>query len=156
MIENVRKGLSKTLQVCIALIIFTLVALNGIQVILRYATKSGIVWANDFQVYCLYVIVSLSIPYLWLERKHVVMDYADKIFSPKVLEWLARICDVWACGIGSLMFYSAYRAFLSNRGMITNSLGYDESLVYLPFMIGAVPWVFSAVIDLIKRFKEGK
>lgn len=154
MVDKCGKALSKLLQIGIAVIIFMLVALNSVQVVMRYAMGTGFVWANDFQIYCLYVIVSMAIPYLWLERKHVCMDYADKIFPPKVLSLLEKICDVWAGVVAVLMFISASKAFQSNKGMVTNALGYDESMVYVPFMVCAVVWLVAVAIDLYKRVKE--
>ncbi|GAA6297022.1 hypothetical protein F220043C3_54560 [Enterocloster asparagiformis] len=156
MLDIISKKLSFALQSVIALILFLLVTLNVVQVVTRYVVNFVIIWLNDAVILGLLWMCALGLPWLWLERKHLMMDYADKFFSRALMKKIELITDVLAIVAAVLLTMASLAAFRSNSGFVATAMGYDESFRYVPFITSGILWVICALIDLLKRIKEAR
>lgn len=154
MLETIYKKLSLIMQVCMACLIGGLLTLNLVQVTTRYFIKFTILWLNDLNIFFLLWLTCIALPWLWLNRKHLAMDYADKLIPPAVMRVLQHIIAIAACVVSVGLLMSARSAYRSNSGLVATTLGWDESARYLPFIVCAVLWFVCAVIDEARRIRD--
>lgn len=144
------------MQVFMACMIGGLLVLNLAQVLTRYLIKYTIVWLNDINIFLLLWLTCIAMPWLWLNRKHLAMDYADKLIPPGIMGILQHVTGA-AAGLMSIgLFMSAVKAFQANRGLVATTLGWEDSFRYLPFIVSALLWLLCIVLDEIRRILEGR
>lgn len=156
MLEVIYNKLAKLMQVCMACLIGALLVLNLTQVVTRYFIKFTIVWLNDLNIFFLLWLTCIALPWLWLNRKHLAMDYADKIIPAPVMRVLQHIIAAAAMVVAVGLCISASAAMKSNSGLVATTLGWDESMRYLPFVICAILWFICALIDEMRRIRDEK
>ena len=156
MLETIRNKLSFIMQVFMACMIGGLLTLNLTQVLTRYLIKYTIVWLNDLNIFFLLWLTCIALPWLWLNRKHLMMDYADKIIPPAVMRILQHIIGVAAAIMAVGLTVSAVSAYKANCGLVATTLGWDEGARYLPFIVCGVLWFICAVLDEIRRISDEK
>lgn len=144
------------LQRIVALVIFAMFVLNLVQIVARYVAQYSIIWLNDVIILSLLWMCCLGIPWLWLTRKHLVMDALDKYLPPKGLAYLQVFNSVLAAVFAVLLTISALSAYEINYGMIASAAGFDESIRYIPFIVSGVLWVICSILDLIRAIWEVK
>ena len=156
MLDTVRERLSFVMQLCMACLIGALLALNLLQVTTRYFIKYTLVWLNDLNIFFLLWLTCIALPWLWLNRKHLAMDYADKLIPKPVMRVLQHIIAFAAMIVSVGFFFSARSAAASNTGLVATSLGWDESMRYVPFMVCAVLWFICSALDEVRRIRDEK
>lgn len=156
MLERIREKMSFLMQVFMACMIGGLLTLNLMQVLTRYLIKYTIVWLNDMNIFFLLWLTCMALPWLWLNRKHLAMDYADKIIPAGIMRVLQHIISIAACLIAVGLFLSASSAYRANTGLVATTMGWDESARYLPFIVCAVLWLICTVLDEMIRIREEK
>ncbi|GEM_PF-5255630 len=154
MLDKFRDKLSLAMQVFMACMIGGLLFLNLLQVLTRYLIKYAIVWLNDLNIFVLLWLTCIALPWLWLNRKHLAMDYADKIIPPPAMRILQHAISVAACVVAVGLLFSALSAYRSNSGLVATTMGWDESARYIPFIVCAVLWFICAVLDELKRIAD--
>lgn len=123
MLDIISKKLSFALQSVIALILFLLVTLNVVQVVTRYVVNFVIIWLNDAVILGLLWMCALGLPWLWLERKHLMMDYADKFFSRALMKKIELITDVLAIVAAVLLTMASLAAIPKQLGALWHRHG---------------------------------
>ena len=154
MLDKFRDKLSWVMQAFMACMIGGLLFLNLLQVLTRYLIKYAIVWLNDLNIFVLLWLTCIPLPWLWLNRKHLAMDYADKIIPAPAMRILQHVISVAACVVAVGLLFSSLSAYRSNSGLVATTMGWDESARYLPFIVCAVLWFICAVLDELKRIAD--
>ena len=155
-VNKLSNAISAVLQRIVAIVIFLMFVLNLIQIVTRYVAQYSIIWLNDAIILSLLWMCCLGIPWLWLTRKHLVMDALDKYLPKKGLTYLQVFNSALATVFAVLLTISAYSAYQLNSGIIASAAGFDESVRYVPFIVSGVLWVVCAILDLIRAVKEVK
>lgn len=156
MLEKIYEKLSWILQVCMAVMIGALLALNLTQVVTRYFIKYTIVWLNDLNIFFLLWLTCIALPWLWLRRKHLMMDYADKIIPKPAMRVLEHVIAFMAMGVSVGLMVSASMAVKSNTGFVATTLGWDEGVRYVTFIVCGGLWLVCAIIDELRRIRDAK
>ena len=154
MLDKFRDKLSWVMQAFMACMIGGLLFLNLLQVLTRYLIKYAIVWLNDLNIFVLLWLTCIALPWLWLNRKHLAMDYADKIIPAPAMRILQHVISVAACVVAVGLLFSSLSAYRSKSGLGATTMGWDESARYLPFIVCAVLWFICAVLDELKRIAD--
>ena len=154
MIQKFTKILCKLLSVIVGIMLGVMILSNVLEVIARYWFPDfTIIWVEDLSILGLFWIMALSLPVLWLEKKHLEMDVIAKVAPRKFLGILNILVNVvgMAGGVGAI--YLGIKCVQVNRGYVLSVIGYDEALRYIPLIVLGAGLTLASLANLIEVIK---
>lgn len=143
----VRAFFAQGLRIACGAVLGVIVSLAFLQVVLRYAFSSSIVWVEEISVLLLLLLCWLGAAQLWLTRRHVFVDLLGRSGLAKRL--IDRAIDILGLGAGLALAYFSLRTLQSFSGIEMGSLELDASLRYYPIAAGALGIAVAALLNLI-------
>lgn len=133
------------------LLSFSFVLLISVQVVLRYAFSSSLIWANEVATYVLIWVVMLLIPSLILRDTHLQIEIVFRRF-PERWQWRVRLGQLALILAFSVVFaYSGYEyATTAGKARRFQSLDVDIIWAYSALAVGGV---LMAVFTLAKMLE---
>ena len=147
MMAAVRTFLARALRQACGLVLAAVVTLAFLQVVLRYAFASSIVWVEEISVLLLLLLCWLGAAQLWLTRGHILVDLLFR--AGRARRWADRLIDLLALVTGVFLARYTIETLQSFQGIEMGSLELDASLRYYPILAGAAGIALAALLNLI-------
>lgn len=147
-INRFRKIYSTILQSFIAIALFLLIVVNTYQLVLRYATKSALIWVEDFSVLTLLSMAACGFGWLWSTHRMLSMDVSNYFLPKSVLHALDYALEIFGLAVGPYLAYIGVTTYIANAGFVVSMTGFDEKIRYIPLIISGVFITISALLRL--------
>jgi len=90
-----------------ALLLAFMTLLTFVQVVLRYAFNTGLVWSLEATTYCFATLVLVGISYGVRTQAHIAVDLFVKRMSTRMHHWAALVAVVCCLGYALMMLWGS-------------------------------------------------
>lgn len=158
---KVVKWLDQNLEeVVMAVLLVLIVAVMGIQVIMRYVLRSSLVWAEELSRYLFIWFVFMGLSYGIRQDIHIKVDIIETVF-PKTKRILSVLQDAVFLLFCVYMLWPGYKviAMLVDSGQKSPAMGLPMYLVYISLLGGvllAIARLIQKYVFILRRREAGK
>ncbi|CAH0528879.1 2,3-diketo-L-gulonate TRAP transporter small permease protein YiaM [Vibrio hippocampi] len=148
--QSVFKGIWRSIDFIMAVILTCMIVLVFTNVVLRYGFSSGLRPSVELSRLGLVWIVMLGAAVVLRRGEHLaVSEFSERLF-PKAVPILRRLCWVVILVSVSMLYIGSYRQMMSNWSDISQLTGLPSALFYLA---GVVSGMLMGVIAFVRIFK---
>lgn len=136
-IEKVASALASLALLLARLMLIFVAAILFIQVVLRFGFNYSLPWPEEAARYAMIWVVMLAGGVLIRDQQLVCVDFFDKYWSPKIIQYrnaLFRLCLV---GLLAVLFYEGLIQALESSYRVTTTLEISWLWPYLAIPVGA-------------------
>jgi TRAP-type C4-dicarboxylate transport system permease small subunit len=153
-----KKVLNILLNIDLALACITLAALilfTFSAVVMRYIVNQPITWGEEFQLFCIVIVVFFGAGAGFRLKSHVAIDIVVDMMPEKIQKVVEAIIYILAVIILGFFFIHSARlaAQMARTARITNILKIPFALTYATFPISCVLMIINYSIIVYKRMK---
>ncbi len=148
-LARARRRFESVLQMMLACLLAGLIALEVMQVLLRYFLSGGLVWGRDVSTLMLFSIAWLGLPLGWLKGAHIAVDLLPRL---QVGRWALRVLiNLVALAFAFVLFVFTLRAYDAFTFIELPSLGVAASIKFVPIIVGTVLLFVAAALNLLSE-----
>ncbi len=102
-----QRSVNRLEEILMATLLAAMTILTSLQVLLRYAFNTGLIWSLEATTYCFAWLVLIGMSYCVRTRAHIALDLLVKRFSPLWRRITGLLAIMVCMAYSLLMFYGA-------------------------------------------------
>ena len=118
-LNRILTGVKQVETVCSVVIFAFMVAIIGLQVILRYFLGSPMTWAEEITALLLIYLSFLTADMVYKEKGHIAIDYVVKLFGDRTQAIVAIGVHLFTCVFLAIIFQQGISLMKSQAGHTT-------------------------------------
>ena len=145
--DAIRRGLNRSIRLCLGLLIVALIGLEVAQVVLRYFFTTGVSWGRDLSTLMMFAIAWLGAPLMWLDRKHLAVDLLPEAIGQS---------RIWNAALDLLVMAAAIALLIVTRTAMRNfafidlpALGTSAAIKFWPMAVGTGLLIVAGGLNLL-------
>ncbi|CCN86024.1 TRAP transporter small permease [Vibrio nigripulchritudo] len=148
--QNVLKGIWKSIDVIMAVILTSMIVLVFTNVVLRYGFSSGLRPSVELSRLGLVWVVMLGAAVVLRRGEHLaVSEFSERLF-PKAVPLLQRLCWIVVLVSVGMLYVGSYRQMMANWSDISQLTGLPSALFYLAGVVSGALMGLIAVVRIVK------
>ena len=155
-LKRFKKLFTDVLVTICAVLCTMILAINVVNVIIRYMTSASFTYTEDITVISMLWIMGLGVSVGWINREHLLINLIDQLLPPKGMEILLLFQDVVGVAAGVAMIWLGRMSQAANTGFVQSVIGFDESFRYWPVLVGGGLLIVAALECIAERLVEWK